>query len=230
MAKNTSKTQDNEDILFQEINEELKKEKLANFWKKYGLLAIIMIIAGLTFAVSYESIVAWRNKRAQSWANTYAYAYNLQYQGEYDKSISVFRDMAEKNDGIYRDLARLQAANILFMQNKNADAEKELQAFINDEDSNKNLRDMAVIKLASYKLDEAPAGEINSLLDPLIAEDGKWVNSARELKAMLAIREHKLEEAKSLYEQLLGSPTLQANFKNRVQDMLTVLNDALNSK
>ena len=70
MAKKTSKPQDNEDILFQEINEELKKEKLANFWKKYGLLAIIMIIAGLTFAVSYESIVAWRNKRAQSWANT----------------------------------------------------------------------------------------------------------------------------------------------------------------
>ena len=230
MAKNTSKPQDNEDILFQEINEELKKEKLANFWKKYGLLAIIMIIAGLTFAVSYESIVAWRNKRAQSWADTYANAYNLQYQGEYDKSISVFRDMAEKNDGIYRDLARLQAANILFMQNKNTEAEKELQAFIEDEDSNKNLRDMAIIKLVSYKLDEAPAEEINSLLDPLIAEDGKWVNSARELKAMLAIREHNLEEAKKLYEQLLGSPTLQANFKNRVQDMLTVLNNALNSK
>ena len=45
-----------DDILFQEINEELKQEKMRNFWKKYGILATVVVIAALTFAVSCESI------------------------------------------------------------------------------------------------------------------------------------------------------------------------------
>ena len=73
-----------DDILFQEINEELKQEKMRNFWKKYGILATVVVIAALTFAVSFESIKAWQNKKAQTWSDAYAYAYNVQIQGKYD--------------------------------------------------------------------------------------------------------------------------------------------------
>ena len=107
-----------DDILFQEINEELKNEKMLKFWKKYGVIAMVIVIVALTCAVSYESLVAWHNKKAQAWANTYSQAYNLQIQGDYDGSLAIFKDMAEKNDGIYRDLAKMQTVNILLAQNK----------------------------------------------------------------------------------------------------------------
>ena len=53
-----------DDILFQEINEELKNERMLNFWKKYGMAAMIIVVIALTCAVSYESILAWKNKKA----------------------------------------------------------------------------------------------------------------------------------------------------------------------
>lgn len=215
------------DVLFQEINEEIKNEKIMAFWKKYGLYAFILVIVALTLAVSYESIIAWKNKRAQTWSDAYAYAFNLQIQGNYDKSIAVFQDMADKNGGIYKDFSLLQIANIYLEQDKVNDALDTLLKIINDDNANPNLRNVALIKLVSYKLENAPAEEINKLLQPLLAEKTVWTNVALELKAMLAIRENNLDEAKDLYTQILNSGSdLQESMKTRAQDMLAVLNEA----
>ena len=81
---------DSTDVLFKEIDDELKQEKMMNFWKKYGLYAMLIVVVALTLAVSYESIIAWKNKKAQTWSEAYAYAFNLQVQGDFDKSIAIF--------------------------------------------------------------------------------------------------------------------------------------------
>ena len=203
-----------DDILFQEINEELKNEKMLKFWKKYGVIAMVIVIVALTCAVSYESLVAWHNKKAKAWANTYSQAYNLQIQGDYDGSLAIFKDMAEKNDGIYRDLAKMQTVNILLAQNKIDDACKQ------------SLREMAIIKLVSYKLENAPAEEINALLEPVLAANGKFVNTAKEMKAMLAIREGNTAQAQEIYAEILNSQNLPETLKIRTQNMLAALNES----
>lgn len=226
MAKKND-VSDSTDILFQEINEEIKNEKIMAFWKKYGLYALILVVVALTIAVSYESIVAWKNKKAQTWSDAYAYAFNLQIQGNYDKSIAVFQEMADKNDGIYRDFSLLQIANIYLEQDKVNEAMTTLQKIIDNDDANPNLKNVALIKLVSYKLENAPAEEINKLLEPIINANNVWTNVALELKAMLAIRENDLATAKDLYSQILNSgANLQESMKTRAQDMLAVLNEA----
>ena len=226
MAKKND-VSDSTDILFQEINEEIKNEKIMAFWKKYGLYALILVVVALTIAVSYESIVAWKNKKAQTWSDAYAYAFNLQIQGNYDKSIAVFQDMADKNDGIYRDFSLLQIANIYLEQDKVNEAMTTLQKIIDNDDANPNLKNVALIKLVSYKLENAPAEEINKLLEPIINANNVWTNVALELKAMLAIRENDLATAKDLYSQILNSgANLQESMKTRAQDMLAVLSEA----
>lgn len=227
MAKKND-VSDSTDILFQEINEEIKNEKIMAFWKKYGLYALILVVVALTIAVSYESIVAWKNKKAQTWSDAYAYAFNLQIQGNYDKSIAVFQEMADKNDGIYRDFSLLQIANIYLEQDKVNEAMTTLQKIIDNDDANPNLKNVALIKLVSYKLENAPAEEINKLLEPIINANNVWTNVALELKAMLAIRENDLATAKDLYSQILNSgANLQESMKTRAQDMLAVLSEAV---
>lgn len=215
-----------DDILFQEINEELKQEKMRNFWKKYGILATVVVIAALTFAVSFESIKAWQNKKAQTWSDAYAYAYNLQIQGKYDESIAVFKDIEQQNGGIYRDIAQMQIANILLEQAKNDEALTVLTALVNNPDANTSIQNMAVFKLASYKLDNAPREEVEALLNRLIIDNGSWVNVAKEMKAMLEIREGNLSQALEIYNDILNNNELSDTLKSRVQDMISVLTEA----
>ncbi len=215
-----------DDILFQEINEELKQEKMRNFWKKYGILATVVVIAALTFAVSFESIKAWQNKKAQTWSDAYAYAYNLQIQGKYDESIAVFKDIEQQNGGIYRDIAQMQIANVLLEQAKNDEALTVLTALVNNPDANASIQNMAVFKLASYKLDNAPREEVEALLNRLIIDNGSWVNVAKEMKAMLEIREGNLSQALEIYNDILNNNELSDTLKSRVQDMISVLTEA----
>ena len=133
----------------------------------------------------------------------------------------------EKTGGnIYSDIARLQTANILLEQGKNDEAVKILEEISADKSINKKLRDVSTIQLASYKLDNAPREEIDALLQPLIKENGSWTNIAKEMTAMAAIRDGKIDEAQAIYNEILNTPNLPDGLKMRVQDMLSVLNGA----
>ena len=114
----------------------------------------------------------------------------------------------------------------MFEQGKNDEAIAILEGIINNQDINKKMRDVTTVKLASYKLDTAPREEIEALLNPLMEENGSWSNIAREMSAMLAIRDGDMERAKALYSEILNTPNLSDGLKLRVQDMLSVLDSA----
>lgn len=211
---------------FKEISADVHNDNMKKLWDTYGLQIIIAIVVILTLAVSFETFKAWRVKRAESWSDTYAVALALQNQGRFDESMKILKQIAETNNGIYGDIAQIQTSNILFEQGKNEEAIAILEGIINNQDINKKMRDVTAVKLASYKLDTAPREEIEALLNPLMEENGSWTNIAREMSAMLAIRDGDLERAKALYGEILNTPNLSDGLKLRVQDMLSVLDSA----
>ena len=195
-------------------------------WEQYGLFIVIGVALILTAAVSFETFRAWSNKRNQEVSNAYTVAVALQNQGRYDESLDILKNLAESNRGIYSDIAKLQIANIYIEQGKTAEALEILAFLANNNKSNRQMRDVAAIKLASYKLDsDAPAEEITGLLEPLTDEDNSWSNVAHELLAMLYIREGNIEEARAEYEAVLNSSNVQDALKARAQDMLTLLSE-----
>ena len=212
------------DNFFREVSEDVQNDKLKKIWDTYGLHIIIAIIAILTIAVSFETLKAWKIKRNETWSDAYAYALQLQNQGKYEESLNILADIEQKNKGIYKNLSEIQKANILFEQGKNAEALTLLEKIVNDEDFNSKLRHITAVKLVSYKLDTAPREEIEKLLTPLMNAESSWKNIAKEMLAMLEIREGNIEKAKEIYSEILNSPDLSDGLKLRVQDMLSALN------
>lgn len=221
------KKQDNanadEEALFRAINEDVKKEKIHQVWEKHGLKIVLLVIAIIAATIGWETYKAWKIKRSEDISNTYAFALNLQAQGRFDESLNVLKLMKANNSGIYKDIAGLQIANVLFEQGKTDDGVHALEELAENDGVNPKLHDIAVIKLASYKLDTAPAEEINNLLSPLAKSKSNWNNIAKEMLAMLAIREGNLNQAKEMYGEIIASPEVQDHLKERAQDMLSVL-------
>lgn len=214
---------DADETFFREVSEEVKSENLKKIWDKYGLFIIAAMAIVLTAAVSFETFKAWKVKRNQAWADTYSYALNLQNQGKYDESLAILEKMQNANHGIYSDIARLQTSNIMFEQGKTAEALDILEKLVNDKNASSKMRDMSAVKLASYKLDNAPKEEVAALLEPLTTADNSWNNIAKEMLAMLAIREGDIEGARNLYTEILNTENLPEGLKTRVQDMLSIL-------
>ncbi len=226
MKKNVNDTL-KQDAFLREIAEDCKNDQLKSLWNQYGLVIILLVAAALTAAVSFETFKSWRARRNQELSNAYAVAVSLQNQGRLDESMSILQNLAQSNRGIYGDIARLQMANIYFEQGKTLEATDMLQQLAADDDVNPQMRDIATIKLASYKLDtDAPSQEIADMLTPLTKDGSSWGNIAHELLAMLAIRDGDINQAKAEYEAVINSGNVQDTLKARAQDMLTILNDA----
>lgn len=230
MSKSVKKSdslpnRENEDKLLREVDNDLRADKLVEFWKKNGLYLIIFVVLILSITVSFETFKVWHQKKNQTWSDTYAYALNLQIQGKYDESLKVLNDIIANDHDIYVDLAKVQVSNVLFEQGKTAEAISSLEKIIADDDINSKMRDVSIIKLASYKLDDAPKEEIVALLSPLASTNNSWTNVAKEMLAMLEVREGNFEGAKKIYSEILESSDLSENLRVRVQDMLSVLGD-----
>mgnify|MGYP002797525756 FL=1 len=211
---------------FKEVSADVKSDNMKKLWDTYGLQIIIAVVIILTIAVIFETLKAWKLKHNESRSDAYSVALALQNQGRYDESLQVLEEIKENDKGIYADIAQIQTSNILFEQGKTNEAIAILEKILDNQDINKKMRDMTAIKLASYKLDTAPKAEVEALLNPLAEENGSWSNIAKEMLAMLAIREGDLDTAKKLYGEILNTPELSDGLKLRIQDMLSVLDSA----
>ena len=88
------------------------------------------------------------------------------------------------------------------------------------------VREIAAVKLATYKVDTADYQEIETLLAPIVQKNGAWAVMAKELMAMSAIQNKNMEKAKAIYEELLTNTNISDEFKARINDMLASINEA----
>ena len=213
-----------QEAFIKEVNEDLKNESLKKMWDKYGLYIIILVVAALTAAVSYESIKAWYRHRLQQWSDSYAYALSLQNQGKTDESMETFGYISGRDYGIFSELAKMQQANILLGQKKNDEAFALMEEIINEKSFNPHLRDTVILKLASYKLENAPIAEIEQLLAEIADNnDNSWQASAQEMLALANLRDGKIDEAKRYYNLILENGQTAETVKARIRDMMAVL-------
>ena len=213
-----------EDALLREVVEDVKNEQLQQLWNKYGLYIIIAVAFVLTATISFESIKTWREKKNQEISNAYSVAMSLQDQGRLDESIDVYSSLAQKNSGIYDDLAKIQIANIYMEQGKKDDSLAVLSTMIDSSDTIPQMKKIATLKLVSYKLDDnTPAEEINKLLESIADSDDSDI--AKGLKAMLYIRENDLIKAKEEYQKIVSSASAPEALKYRALDMINLLSE-----
>ncbi len=216
-----------DDNFLREIAEDVKNDNLKKLWDKYGLFVVLFVAVVLAVAVSYESIKNWRNKGYEELSNAFAVAMSLETQGRYEESLSLLQQIVDKK-GIYSELARLQMANVRLAQGKTEEAAALLQNLVDDDDLMPELKDVAAVKLASYKLDNAPRAEVEALLQPLAGSNGKWSPIAKEMLALLELREGNVSAAQTLYREIADTPEIPDSLKVRARDMLSIISDPQN--
>lgn len=209
--------------IFDEVDEELRNEKFKQFINKYGGLIFSILILVLTITVGYEKIVQWKIKKAEQ--SNIKYTQAITPNTDYEKNVVELENIVHTETGLYKDMAQLQIANILIDNNQKEKGIEVLEKIRNDESVEKKIREIATIKLATYKIDTASYEELNELLKDIANNNGAWSSMAKELLAMSAVYNKDFETAKNIYNDLLSSE-ISDDFKSRISDMLALLNEA----
>lgn len=224
LAKDTSDINpEYTDAFIQEIDEDVKNDNLKVLWDKYGIFVVLLVVLAVSATVSFEKIRSWKAEQNQQTTENYMSAAQLRENPE--ETIAALQQINQSNQGIFSDFAKLQIANVLFNQNKNEEAMAALQSLIDDKQANDEVKNIALIKLATYKVDQLPRAEFEALVKPIIDANNSWTPLAQDLLAMSAIQEGDVDTARSIYENILKIKDLPEGFKTKVQDMLTSLGD-----
>lgn len=209
--------------IFREVEEELRAERFAKLWAKYGkyvIAAAVLIVLGTAGAV------AWRDhqrKERAAESERYAAGMMLIAENQIPQAADAFAALAKDAGGDYGALARLEEAGLRSQAGDAVGAQNAYDALAKDSGAKKSLRDLAVLLAVLHDADKVDPVEGRARLKPLLADDNPWRFSARELTAVLALRTGDTAGAKEAYKAIADDQNAPPALRARATEMLASL-------
>jgi len=211
-----------EDNIFREVDEEMRREQLAALWDKYGIFVIVGAALIVLVVGGYSVNNWWQKEQAAENGQTYYQALQLLNQNKDAEALSAFGEIANSAGGGYETLSRLQMAALHAEQGRTSEAVA-MYDRIAESGADQILRDYAALQGAALRIDEADQAEIEKRLDGLNTDTNPWRYSATELLALAAFRSGNTSESETLYNQILSDPSAPAQIRQRAEAMLALL-------
>ncbi|MBL8566209.1 MAG: tetratricopeptide repeat protein [Hyphomicrobiaceae bacterium] len=211
----------NEDTLFREVEEELRRERMQDLWNRYGtyfLVAAVALVVGVWGARFYQERKA---ATAAAAGAEFEKAIALVEKSKTAEAIAAFSEIAKSGPAGYAALARLQLASTYAKSGDKAKAMEALEALAASSSADPTLKSLASLQLATMKVGDGAFTEVENRLNDLAADTSPWKASARELIAVAALKAGKVDTARAALEQVLADPAAPAGVRNRVQVLLS---------
>jgi hypothetical protein len=208
--------------LFSEVDEDLRREKLKNFWARYSFLIValaILIVAGVGGWRGYQY---FETKKAMEASVAFDAAVELAEQNKHAEAEAAFSKIAQTAPAGYRTLARLRAAAQLAVSDKAA-AAKRYDEIASDRSLSQSDRDLAVVRAAGLLIDTTPYPEMVQRLEPATSATGTYRHTARELLALSAWRANDVPAARQWLERIASDAATPASLRNRAEALQSLL-------
>jgi hypothetical protein len=210
--------------IFQEVDEEVRREQFKKLWQQYGnyfFAACILIVAGVALWRSYQW---WEAKQAAQAGAAFEQAVTFAEAGKHQEAETAFAKLATDGTAGYRVLARLREAAQLAPTDSKA-AIGAYDQIAADSSAGQVMQDLAAVRAGFLLVDAAPYSEMRSRLEPLTAADRTFRHSARELLALSAWKAGDMTAARQWTDMIMTDPQTPAGTRSRAQ----VLNELIAS-
>lgn len=206
---------DSNDSFLREIKEELDRERLANFWKRYGTLIIGAAATVIVAVAGFQIWTSMERRAAQEAGAAYEQALDDVFDKKLDQASEKFAAIAKSGPAGYGLLAGLQYAATLMEQGKTAEAVAEFEKVSKRDGGDPLIRSFARLQAASLRIGDADFNEMQNRLEPLIKEDEPWRFNALELLGIAAAKAGKVEDAKAAFEKIVAEPRTPPAIRQR---------------
>jgi hypothetical protein len=219
-----------DESLFREVDEEVRRQKLQDLWKRWGNLFIAVSVAVIVIVAGYKGWQYWELRRAERAARDYFAAVAFAEQGKTAEASKKFAELAAGSHDGYASLARMNLAAELAVSGKVDEAVKMYDGLAANVALDSNLRNAARIRAAFLLVDRGSREDIARRVSDLNAPNNVWRNEAREILALAAYRAKDYAEADRLMNEILTDPDSPQNLRQRAQLMTSLLAPHLDDK
>jgi hypothetical protein len=202
--------------IFQEVDEEVRREQLKKLWERYSahlIAACILVVIGVGGWRGYEW---WQARQAAQSGAAFEQAVTLAESGKHQEAAAAFAKLSADGTAGYRVLARLREAAELSTTDRKA-AIAAYDAIAADNRTGQVVQDLAAVRSGLLLVDTAPYSEILQRLEPAAAPDRAFRHSAREILALSAWKTGDMSAARRWTEMIMGDPQTPPGSRSRAE-------------
>ena len=206
----------------EEVDEEVRRERLEKLWKRWSPAAIGFVVVLLAGVAGYQF---WQNHRAEK-AAADAAAFNaaltLAQSDKPAEAATAFAGLAGSAGKGYALLARFQQAANLVEAKDIAGAVAAYDAIAASNDIDARFRNLARYMAAFHGLETLDAEAVKQRLAAIPA-DSPWSANARELQAVAELKAGNTDAARQQLTALADDALAPAGLRGRAAEMLAAL-------
>lgn len=201
--------------IFDEVGEDLRRDKLNRLWKRYGVLIIALAVLIVLATAAWRGWEYYAGQQAAANGEAYRAALAKAADGDHAataESLLAFATTAPKG---YAALARFRAASEHQAAGETDNALAAFDQLAKDGSIPAEMRDLAAIRAAMIAVDREDLAAIKARLAAYDTDISPWRFSARELIALAAVKAAAWDDARAMLDKLKADPNAPQDVASR---------------
>ncbi|CAN5246329.1 hypothetical protein BH09PSE3_BH09PSE3_13850 [soil metagenome] len=199
-----------------EVDDELRRDRFASIWQRWGLWIIAAIVAAL---LALAGFLYWQAHRAEV-----AGVEGEQLAGAIDDlAIDKLQGLtprlnalaASKTPG-YKAAAKLTLADLAVQKGDMKSAAAQFGAVAADASLAQPYRDLALIRQTASEYDTLPPEQVVTRLKPLAIPGNPWFGSAGEMVGVAYMRLNKPDLAGATFKAIIADEQVPGTIRSRI--------------
>lgn len=214
---------DSSETFAREVDENLRRDQLEGFARRYGKWLIGLVVLFLVAAGGY---LFWQNKqqeKASAQSEELASIYDQIGAGNAEAANKRLQPLEKASNDTVRALALLAEAATALDANDRDAALAKYRAIAGDEDLPDPYRNLALVRSTTLEFDQLKPEEVVSRLEPLAKPGEPWFGSAGELTAMAYLKQGQKDKAGRLFAAIAHDKQVPETMRSRAVQIASTL-------
>jgi hypothetical protein len=198
-----------------EVDENLRRDRLRDFFKENGTWIVLGVILFLAISGGIIWYQQHREKNAQAEVEQLAQLYKDIGDGNTGKVPQQLDELSDSGSKAVRASALFTRAAFAVQQNDPKLAIATYKKIRDDSSLPDSYRNAALIRETALEFDQLQPQQVITQLEPLAKPGDPWFGSAGEMTALALIRQGKTKEAGQLFATLAKDKDVPEAIRNR---------------
>ncbi|HWV00554.1 MAG TPA: tetratricopeptide repeat protein [Devosia sp.] len=204
------------DMLIQEVDEELRRDRMRKLWRQTGPWIIAAAVAVVLGVAAYEGWTWWQKTQSSASSDQFYAATKIADGTDFAAAKKALDDIIAKGSGGYPMLAQFREAALLAQQGKTNEAVAAYDA-LSSSINNTHLRELALVLAGNLLVDKGDVAAVEQRVGGIMTPASPLRNAAREEMGLVQYKAGKLDDAMKSFEAIVEDPLSTRDEQSRVQ-------------
>lgn len=211
-----------DDGFFREVDEELRSDRVKQFWDRFGSLIIIVAVVVVVGTAAWRAWEWYGRSQAAEAGDTLLQASRLEEEQKPDEAEALLRPLVDGGPGAYPNMARMKLA-ALVAEAQPDEAIALFDAVANDTSADPEQRAISRLRAGLLLVDHGSVADVESRLLQLAGPTNAYRSSAREGLGLAYWKAGDREKAFTQFSAIADDQAAPRNLAQRAGVMLDLI-------